>query len=111
MRMPWEPSRGDPAPGLASAAKGLLAGGERPPLAGSIDPAAIDRSLAAASARFGRMRLGLPVAGDGRTGATWALVTERGGDATLRLGLDPETGEVAAFELLVAPREPPAEAW
>lgn len=77
----------------------------------ALDSAAVERALAAGWARFGRLRIGQPIDGDGRASATWALLTERGGAATLRLALDPERGSVADCALLVAPRESPAESW
>jgi hypothetical protein len=70
-----------------------------------------ERTLAAAWARFGRLELGAPIEGDGNATTTWALATERGGEATLRLALDPASGAVAECALLVARRLPPDESW
>jgi hypothetical protein len=56
------------------------------------------------------MSLGLPTAGDGRTTATWDLVTERG-RATLVIGRDADRGVVTAVSLLVAAREEVPEGW
>jgi hypothetical protein len=75
-----------------------------------VDRAAIERSLRAGGARFGAMALGLPTAGDGRTTATWDLVTERG-RATLAVGWDADRGAVTAVSLLVAAREEVPEGW
>ena len=57
------------------------------------------------------MRLGAPVDGDGSTSSSWSLVTERGGAATLKVALDPESGAVREAALRAAPREPPDDAW
>jgi hypothetical protein len=115
---------GDPSPALARAARSVLdavvsdtAAGRLPrwpggvPVAGAFDVGAVERTLTAAWARFGAMRLGLPLAGDGSASSTWDLVTERGGPATLRLAHDPATGAVTEAALLAADREPPAEPW
>jgi hypothetical protein len=110
---------GDPSETLTSGAERLLAAAGEPvpgwpadlPRAVALDPAAIEQTLRAAAVRFGRLVLGLPRAGDGRSTATWDLVTERGGRATLRLDADPATGDVTAVELRVAAVEPDAEGW
>lgn len=107
----------DPSPALGDAAGAVLrsvtAGG--PPTGVALDPsfdaARLARTGAAAAARFGELRLGLPKAGDGRSTATWALVTERGGRAELRVGLDPETGSLCEAALLASERSAPAEGW
>jgi CubicO group peptidase (beta-lactamase class C family) len=108
----------DPAPALMAAAGSILAaaatGPSLPPelaVADAVDRDGFARAAQAGSARFGRMRLGLPVAGDGATTATWVLETERGGEGRLRLGLDAASGALTAIELTVAQREPPAEGW
>jgi CubicO group peptidase (beta-lactamase class C family) len=110
---------GDPSPPLVAVAERLLAVAAEPAVAWpgdlahaeALDPGAVERALRAGSARFGTMRLGLPVAGDGAASTTWELVTERGGRATLKLALDPGTGTVTEAALLAAKVEPPAEAW
>jgi hypothetical protein len=96
---------------LAAAGSGTPDWPEWLAAAGTLDTVAIERALRAGSARFGRMALGLPVAGDGRATTTWELVTERGGRATLRLALDPAGGAVTAAEILAAARRPPDDAW
>lgn len=109
----------DPSPALVTAAERLLAAAAEPAVAwpgdvargAGLDPGAVERALRAGSARFGTMRLGLPVAGDGAATTTWDVVTERGGRATLKLALDPGTGAVTEASLLAAAVEPPAEAW
>ena len=104
---------GDPSPALVAAAGRLLAAdrdsGAQPGPA--VDVARLERSRSAALARFGALRLGRPVGGDGRRETTWAVIAEDGGSLTLRLALDPDTGAVSDVELLVAAREAPAEAW
>jgi hypothetical protein len=67
--------------------------------------------MRAGGARFGSMQLGRPIAGDGRTTATFELETGRGGRATLRVTLDEDSGAVTAAELRAAAREKPPEAW
>ncbi len=110
---------GDPSPALVAAAERLLgaAAGEPAPAwptdlvrGEALDPAPVERALLAGSARFGTMRLGRPVAGDGRATTTWDLVTDRG-RATLKLTLDPETGAVTEAALQAARRAPPDDAW
>ena len=90
----------------------------------ALDVRTVDRSLAAATARFGPLALGTPIAGDGVTTATWELwpidaaagaasdARVRGGRAPARLVLavTPE-GAVRSADLLVAPLEAPYEAW
>lgn len=108
----------EPSPALTAAAEAVLAAaGVGPALPADMlvaevfDRDAFARSAQAGSARFGAMRLGLPLAGDGTTTATWALETERGGGARLRVTLDPASGVVSAAELTVAERSKPAEGW
>ncbi len=109
---------GDPSPELASIAGRLLAAGvDAAPawpsdlVAGpEVDRAAVERALRAGVARFGIMRLGRPMAGDGRATATWEIATERG-KATLKVSLDPATGAVTGAVLLAARRQPPDDAW
>jgi CubicO group peptidase (beta-lactamase class C family) len=108
----------DPSPALTELAGRVLA------IAGSTSPAwpaelvagpdvdvpAVERSLRAAAAMFGPMRLGLPTAGDGRTSATFEVAGEDG-KAGLTVAIDPDSGAVTALALLAADREAPAEAW
>lgn len=107
----------DPSPALANAAAAVLRSvASAAPLAGvavdpSLDEARLARSASAAVARFGHLRLGLPKASDGASTATWAVRTERGGPAELRVGLDPETGVLREAALLVSERSAPAEGW
>lgn len=96
---------------LAAAGSGTPDWPEGLAAAGTLDTAAVERALRAGSARFGRMALGLPVAGDGRATTTWELVTDRGGRATLRVTLDPLGGAVTGAALLAAARRPPDDAW
>jgi hypothetical protein len=110
---------GDPSAELRSLAERVLAltavaapsWPQDLPLAEGVDGAAIERAVRAAWARFGSLRLGLPIEGDGRATSTFELETERGGRATLKVGLDPESGAVSAAALQVPEREAPAEAW
>ncbi|HYO41694.1 MAG TPA: serine hydrolase domain-containing protein [Candidatus Limnocylindrales bacterium] len=113
---------GDPSADLVAAAERLLDGAE---MRGGVAPAwpaalaaaeavdadRVERSMRAGTARFGRMSLGLPIAGDGRLTTTWDLVTERGGRATLKVSLDTESGAPTEAVLLAAARRPPDDAW
>ena len=66
--------------------------------------------MRAAAARFGRLRLGPAIAGDGTTTATFeALGTD--GRAELVIGLEPATGVVTACTLSVQERAAPIEGW
>ena len=76
-----------------------------------VDVTAVERSLRAAAARFGAMRLGLPTAGDGRTSATFDVDGDDNGRAALTVSIDPDSGAVTALALVAAEREAPAEAW
>ncbi len=80
------------------------------PLADWLDRDALERTLRAAGPRFGRLRLGNPVQGDGRTSTTFELDGERG-VARLAIGLDPDTGNVTAASLQAPAREAPPERW
>jgi hypothetical protein len=115
---------GDPSPALVAAAEQLLDAcaadtdaGRLPRWPGNmahpeeLDIPGVEQALAAAWARFGRLRIGHPIDGDGSASTTWALLAERGGEATLRLALDPESGAVKECLLLVARRQPPDESW
>ena len=110
---------GDPSPALVEAAERLLGAAAAGPAPAwpadlvrgeALDYAAVERALQAGSARFGAMRVGLPVAGDGRATTTWDLVTDRG-RATLKLTLDPVSGAVTEAALQVARRTPPDDSW
>jgi CubicO group peptidase (beta-lactamase class C family) len=108
----------DPSAALTAAAEAILTAAAVGPslpgdlaIAEGLDRAAHARAVQAGGARFGALRLGLPVSGDGQTTATWALETERGGGARLRVALDRASGALAAAELTVAERVRPAEAW
>lgn len=111
---------GDPSDALVAAGEQLLEAAAAPapawppsmvPAAGALDTAAVERALRAGGARFGRMTLGLPIAGDGAATTTWQLATERGGRATLKVTLDPETGAATEAVLLAAMRRGPDDAW
>ena len=110
---------GDPSAALRSLADRVLAltavaapsWPQDLPLAEGVDGAAIVRAMRAAWTRFGSLRLGLPVEGDGRATSTFELETERGGRATLKVGLNPESGAVTVVTLQVPEREAPAEPW
>ena len=110
---------GDPSAALVSAAERLLVAAGEPapawpadlPRAATLDAAAIEQTLRAASARFGRLGLGLPRAGDGVTSTTWDLATERGGRATLKIEVDVTSGSLEVAELRAAAVEPGAEGW
>ncbi len=115
---------GDPSAALAAAAGQILDAcaadtdaGRLPRWPGgldhaeTVDIASVERSLAAAWVRFGRLEIGDPIDGDGHASTTWTLRTERGGEATLRLGADPDSGAITECALLVARRQPPDESW
>ena len=76
-----------------------------------VDVPAVERSLRAAAARFGPMRLGLPTAGDGRDDRDVRRGRARTGKAGLTVTIDPDDGAVTALALVAAEREAPAEAW
>lgn len=108
----------DPEPALVSVAEQVLAIAKAPAPAwpadlvpdSALDTAAVERAMRAGGARFGEMRLGLAVAGDGRTTATWELDCERS-RATLRVALDAASGAVTAAELLAPATSMPPEGW
>ena len=108
----------DPSPALRSVAERVLAlaadaatGWPADLAAGpDLDVVAVTRSLRAAGARFGPMRLGLPTTGDGAATAAFEVEGDDG-KATLSLTLDVETRAVAALSLSAAEREAPPEAW
>jgi hypothetical protein len=74
------------------------------------DGVAVARSLRAADARYGTLRLGLPIAGDGITTATWAVHGERG-KAELRVTLDGADGPLARVALRSPSRVVADEGW
>ena len=75
-----------------------------------LDLAPIERSMRAAAARFGTMRRGLPIAGDGTTTATFEIDGDDG-RAELKVAVDADSGAVTTLVLSSAEREAPAEAW
>ena len=106
-----------PASGLAGAA--LPAWPPDVPIGPKVDVQAIRRSLLAAVARLGELRLGLPTAGDGSTAATFEVFGDSvtPGDAgvaapaTLEVSVDPDAGTVTMVALRITDREAPVEAW
>jgi serine-type D-Ala-D-Ala carboxypeptidase/endopeptidase len=97
--------------GLGSWPKGLTAGPD-------LDIGLVERSLRAASARFGPIRLSLPLAGDGTTTATYEVwPTDAGGGPTARhpleleIALDAASGAVTTAALRIPAREAPPEGW
>jgi CubicO group peptidase (beta-lactamase class C family) len=108
----------DPSAQLRAVADELLASaaadGALPPalrVAEAFDRERFGRAARAAGARFGRLCLGRPVAGDGTGTARWELEVERGGRALLRIALDPASGELTEAEITVGERSTPAEGW
>jgi CubicO group peptidase (beta-lactamase class C family) len=109
---------GDPSQRIRTVADRLLAVAAEPAPAWPLDltlPPEVDRGslegrLRTAGARLGALRLGLPMAGDGRTTATFAIDGERGA-AELTVGIEPATGAITAISLRIAERAAPAEAW
>ena len=109
---------GDPSPAMRTAAERMIALASAPgaswpedlAVSEDLDTAAVLRSLRAGDARFGQMRLGVPVEGDGRTLATFEIECDRG-RLELKVALDPATTAVAAVALLVRGKEAQAEAW
>jgi CubicO group peptidase (beta-lactamase class C family) len=68
------------------------------PLAPSIDAAALARAMRAAEARFGTVKLGPAIAGDGLRAATFRLECSRG-SLDLALERDDETGALTSVKL------------
>jgi len=68
-------------------------------LAKSVDRAAVQRELLAASARCGPASVGRCIAGDGLRKASWRISGERG-DLELRLERESESGPLTAVTLL-----------
>jgi hypothetical protein len=108
----------DPSDALLSIADRVLAAAASPSPAWPADVVAgpdldlvpIERSLRAAAARFGPMRRGLPMAGDGTTATTFQVDGDDG-RAELKIAVDPEGGAVTTLVLSAAEREAAAEAW
>lgn len=72
----------------------------------SVDLGAVVRSMRATEARFGPVRLGPPVAGDGEVKATFRLDSPRG-RVDLALELDPAVGCLSSVALVPARLVPP----
>jgi hypothetical protein len=107
----------EPPPALRAAADQVVAAlasctaGRLPiltdlPLSDAVDRAALTRSLRAADARFGGIRLGKPVAGDGEKAATFRMDCERG-KLELAMTWDPEARVLTAVSLVPARLAPP----
>jgi CubicO group peptidase (beta-lactamase class C family) len=99
----------EPPPALAAAAERIatalaVADGEAPTwptelaTAETIDRGALARSLRATEARFGKVRLGPAIAGDGIRAATFRLECLRG-HLELTLERDPDTGKLTKVRL------------
>lgn len=108
----------EPSPALAAAAaavlgavsgSGVLPAGTAVAL--GLDRDRLARTAAAACARFGALRLGLPLEGDGAMRAAWELATERGGRAVLRVALDGEAGTLTEATIVAERRTTPPEGW
>jgi CubicO group peptidase (beta-lactamase class C family) len=76
-------------------------------LAPSIDAAALARALRAAEARYGSVKVGSVVAGDGARAATFRLECSRGGAIELALERDDETGALSSVKLTPVRMAPP----
>jgi CubicO group peptidase (beta-lactamase class C family) len=108
----------DPSDALLAIADRILAAAASPSpawpagvVAGpDLDVVLIERSMRAAAARFGTMRRGLAIAGDGTTTAT-IQVDGDDGRAELKIAVEAATGAVTALVLSAAEREAAAEAW
>jgi CubicO group peptidase (beta-lactamase class C family) len=109
---------GDPSPVLRSVAGRILglAAETAPawpidlPVSGDLDTQAVLRALRAGGARFGALRLGHPIDGDGRGSSTFEIESDRG-CLELKVALDPDTGSLTTAALLVRTREAPPEGW
>jgi hypothetical protein len=75
-----------------------------------LDVRVVERMLRAGGARFGGLRLGLPMAGDGESSATFEVEGDDG-RATLQVGIDRDSGAVTVVSLATIERAAPAEAW
>jgi CubicO group peptidase (beta-lactamase class C family) len=107
----------DPAPELVDAAAQIVAAlassdGASPrwpeslAVGPDVDRAALDRACRATEARFGTVRLGSAIAGDGVKTATFRLECARG-KVDLRLERNPEDGVLTAVALVPVPLVPP----
>jgi CubicO group peptidase (beta-lactamase class C family) len=103
----------EPSPELRRAAEEIVAalvasdGGsprwpESLPIGPDVDRAALDRACRATEARFGAVKLGPPIAGDGVRTATFRLECARG-KVDLRLERNPEDGLLTAVGLVPVP--------
>ncbi len=109
---------GDPSPAMLGTAERVIALAADPApvwpsdliVSETVDPAAVVSSLRAAGARFGVLRLGLPIDGDGSGSSTFEIEGERG-RLELKVVIDPASGVLTLLTLLVPARETPAEAW
>ena len=72
----------------------------------AVDREALDRACRATEARFGTVRLGPPIAGDGTKTATFRLECARG-KVDLRLERNPEDGVLTAVALVPVPLAAP----
>jgi CubicO group peptidase (beta-lactamase class C family) len=72
----------------------------------ALDPAALARSLRATEARFGKVRLGNVIAGDGEKAATFRLDCQRG-QLDLALERDPVSGRLTKVRLRPERLAPP----
>ena len=108
---------GDPTPAMKVLAMAVLGmtnanGGtiEDLALGEELRPASVRRSLVAARARFGRLGLGKPVAGDGASRATFEVSGDRG-DGLLLLQVDQASDRVTHLAIQERERHAPPEGW
>jgi CubicO group peptidase (beta-lactamase class C family) len=109
---------GDPSPVLRSVAERILGLAVEPapawpvdlPVREDLDTPAVLQALRAGGARFGTLRLGHPIDGDGRASSTFEIESDRG-CLELKVTLDPDTDALTTAALLVRTREAPPEAW
>jgi hypothetical protein len=109
---------GDPSSVLREAAERLLACAAEAvsvwpadlPAGGEMDVGRVLRSLRAGTARFGALRLGLPIDGDGRASSTFEIESDQG-RLQLTVALDQGTGALTSAKLMLRARTIPAEAW
>jgi serine-type D-Ala-D-Ala carboxypeptidase/endopeptidase len=80
------------------------------PAGASLDTGGIVRALRAAGARLGALRLGLPLAGDGRNQTTMEVDGSRG-RAELTIELADDGSRLGAVRLRMPERASPPEAW
>jgi serine-type D-Ala-D-Ala carboxypeptidase/endopeptidase len=108
----------DPSPRLQAAAEAVVAAANDDSPAWpadletgpDLDTAVVERSMRAAAARFGRLRLDQPRAGDGRTTTTFDA-TGSDGRAEVTITVDPGTGVVTGCVIAAPERMAPAEGW